>query len=380
MGGINLWGTLYCVLVPLTVFTATTRLLPESGQDHHILKVLAHVLPIILLAVLWTSQYDRHLFIDLRDHLLFSNSAGKKVSDFYYKYSPHATEAFKSINQKTLKTCQLPQLSDPRIARTLKLKLLQLDYLPVDSDLPVDLEIVLADNQLLMKSDGRVIMETAIADVLDHTKQILHQFSIDTDRFAALRQLTFLALLFGYPLTLYILFHGLFWLISLIFTDRHKAAAVATVICLTISVAILVIFSFSRTSPIEKNKLAESLNSDSWQERVAALRFIEEQGLEIMHYNSYLQKLSGLDVPERYWIAKAMAKSNVPETHEILLQLLNDPSVNVESMALWALARRGQKQALPVILVALKISDRWYSQIYAYNALRKLGWKQNQSN
>ena len=188
MGGINIWGTLYCVLIPLTVFTATTRLLTESGQDHNNLKVLVHLLPIILLTVLWTSQYDRHLFIDLRDHLLFSNSVGKKVSDFYYKYSPYATEAFKSLNQKTLKTCRLPQLSDPMIARSLKLKLLQQDYLPVDSDVAVDLEMVQAGNQLLIKNDGRVIMETAVGDVLTNTEQILHQFSIDTDRFAALRQ------------------------------------------------------------------------------------------------------------------------------------------------------------------------------------------------
>jgi hypothetical protein len=378
--GINVWGTLYFFLIPLIVFKTTIRLLPEAGQNHSNLKVLAHLLPILLLAILWTTQYDRHLFIDLRDHLLFSNPVGKKVSDFYYKYTPYATEAFKSLNQKTLKTCRLPHLPDPTLDRSLKLALLQFDYLPVETDAPVDLEIVQADNQLLMKHDGRVIVETPARHLLAGMKHALNQFSLETDRFAVFRQLTFLALLFGYPLALYILFHALFWLIIQNFTNHRKAAAIASLLCLFASFYIFMAFSFSRTSTIEKNKLAENLNSDSWQKRVAALRFIEAQGLEIGRYSGYLKSLSSSNVPERYWMVKAMAKSKIAETHNALLLLLNDPNVNVESMAFLALARRRNTQVLPKILGRLKVSERWYSQLYAYNALRTLGWKQKLSN
>jgi hypothetical protein len=72
-----------------------------------------------------------------------------------------------------------------------------------------------------------------------------------------------------------------------------------------------------------------------------------------------------------------MAISNTAETYETLILLLNDTHINVESMAFWALARRGDSQAIPKILRAMKVSNRWYSQLYAYNALRTLGWKQS---
>jgi hypothetical protein len=85
-------------------------------------------------------------------------------------------------------------------------------------------------------------------------------------------------------------------------------------------------------------------------------------------------------VPERYWAAKAMARSKIAETYDTLALLLNDSNVNVESMAFLALARRGDTGTLAKILAALKTSDRWYSQIYAYNALRTLGWKQKRSH
>ena len=326
------------------------------------------------------TQYDRHFFIDLRDHLLFSNPVGKKVSDFYYKYSPFATEAFKSLNQKMLKTCRLPELRDQNIVRPLERRLLALDYLPVVTEVPVDLEIVQEDNQLLLKHGGRIIIKTTAADLLNKSRQILSEFSLATDRFAVFRQLTFFALVFGYPLTLYILFHALFWLIIGSFADRQKAAGIASLICLFASLFIFMVFSISRSPTIDKNNVADALNSDSWQARVGALRFIASQELEIWHFSGYPKSIASPHVPERYWTAKAMAQSEDDATYDALILFLNDPNVNVESMAFLALARRGDKRALPKILGALKASKRWYSQIYAYNALRNLGWKQNRSH
>ena len=375
VNGFNVWGTLYFSLVPLIVFIATIRFLPNPGQGHNALRVLVHLLPVILLSILWTTQYDRHLFLDLRDHLLFSNPVGKVVSDFYYRYSPFATEAFKSLNQKTMKTCRLPELSDSSIVRPLESALRAFDYLQVDTESPVDLEIVQKGNQLWLRHAGRNILKTTIGDLLNNSKQILNEYTLATDRFAVFRQFTFFALVFGYPLTLYILFHALFWLTIQIFMNRQKAAIIASLICLLVSLFIFMVFSISRSPTIDKNNLAESLDSNSWQARVAALRFIESQGLEIGRLGGYIKSLSSPEIIERYWLAQ----SQDAKTYEALILLLDDPNVNVESMAFLALARRGDKRALSEILAALKASKRWYSQIYAYNALRTLGWKQNRS-
>ena len=252
-----------------------------------------------------------------------------------------------------------------------------MDYLPVKTDAAVDLEIVRKGNQLLFRQNGRVIVATAVKDLLSDQKEILNQFSEQTDKFAAFRQLTFFAFLLGYPLTLYTVLHAMFWLIIQFLTDRQKAALIASGICFIISIFIFVNFAFSRSSNIERNKLVDHLNANTWQERVAALRYIEAQKLPIERYKRYSDDLSGLSVPERYWLVKAMARSNTPSTHETLIFLLNDTHVNVQSMAYWALARRADKGAIPKILRAMRVSNRWYSQLYAYNALRKLGWKQS---
>ena len=45
-------------------------------------------------------------------------------------------------------------------------------------------------------------------------------------------------------------------------------------------------------------------------------------------------------------------------------------------MAFYSLGLRQNASAIKPILKRIKMSDNWYSQMYAYNALRSLGWKQ----
>ena len=52
------------------------------------------------------------------------------------------------------------------------------------------------------------------------------------------------------------------------------------------------------------------------------------------------------------------------------------PAPNVVSMAYWSLGLRGDRSAAGEILKRLPLSEDWYNQWYAYNALRNLGWKQ----
>ncbi len=378
--GFNLFATLYCLIIPVIVFGSTVRLLSPLDRHQNSMRVLVHLIPIIVLAILWFTQYDRYLFLDLRDHLLFSNPIGKKVSDFYYSYTLHAAEAFKALNQKMLKTCRLNQLSQEHSAQALKRALMAHDYLPVNTDAPVDLDIIQKDGYLLLQHHGRGILKTTAKDMLSQTKQILNQFSVNTDRNANLQYFTFLSLLCGYPLTLYVLMHALFWFILRLFTENQKSATIASILCFIISLCILGAFSFSRSPKIDQRAIADALNSNHWQTRVAALRVIEENGIEIGRIKGYAKSKTSSQIPERYWLAKALAKSRNPETYDVVLELLNDPNVNVASMAYSALARRGDYRAVKEILKKIKISDRWYDQLYAYKALRVLGWKQDRSH
>jgi hypothetical protein len=378
--GFSLFATLYGTIIPLVVIGSSFRFMLRSNQHRNNKRVFIHLIPIIVLAILWFTQYDRYLFLDLRDHLLFSNPIGKKVSDYYYAYTLHAAEAFKSINQKMLKTCRLTQFTQTPPDQLLKKALIEHDYLPVETEAAVDLDVIQERDYLSLRHHGREVLKTTSRDLLTQTKKILNQFSLHADRYVTFRQLTFLALLFGYPLTLYILFHALIWFFLRLFADKQRAATLTSILCLIISLCIFVAFSFSRSPKIEKHALTDALNSNHWQTRVAALRFIEEKDLDIGRVKGYASSKSSAQIAERYWLAKALAKSRNTKTYDIVLELLNDSNVNVVSMAYLALAQRGDAQAIREILKKIKISDNWYSQFYAYRALRALGWTQDRSH
>jgi HEAT repeat protein len=59
-----------------------------------------------------------------------------------------------------------------------------------------------------------------------------------------------------------------------------------------------------------------------------------------------------------------------------LTRLLDDPQINVRTMAFEGLAERKDKGAVKEILQRLKCSEDWYGQMYAYKALKALGWDQ----
>jgi hypothetical protein len=165
-----------------------------------------------------------------------------------------------------------------------------------------------------------------------------------------------------------------------LFADKQSAATLTSIFCLIISLCIFAAFSFSRSPKIEKHAITDALNSNHWQTRVAALRFIEEKGLDIGRVKGFAKSKSSSQIAERYWLAKALAKSRNTKTYNVVLELLNDSNVNVVSMAYLALAKRRDAQAIGEILIKIKASDNWYSQLYAYRALRALGWTQDRSH
>ena len=58
------------------------------------------------------------------------------------------------------------------------------------------------------------------------------------------------------------------------------------------------------------------------------------------------------------------------------MAFLDDPQPNVVSMAFYALGQRKDRKALGEIFRRIQMSDNWYTQLYAYRALRALGWRQ----
>ena len=157
------------------------------------------------------------------------------------------------------------------------------------------------------------------------------------------------------------------------------SALTASIICLLIGLIVLVHFQSNRSGNINFKEISQALESEHWQTRVAALKTIQQEKLEIADYRAFPRLLKSQIPPERYWLVSTLAFSRKSRTYDDLLTFLNDKNTNVGCMAFSSLGLRRNPSAIKPILERIKISDNWYSQMYAYNALRSLGWKQTKS-
>lgn len=371
-------ATSYFILVPVVVFTAALKWMPAQTRQQTRLGEFAYVIPLLLLALLWLPRAGGDLFLDIRDNLLLSNSFGTKISDFYYRYTLYPAEAFKSLDQKILRTCRLEGIKNSP-AKLLEKKLIDHDYLNIRGYPKADLEITEESGMLVFKNGGKTILRIVRGDFLAAPGDILREFSIKSDRYSSFRNFTFFCLLTGFPLILYITLYALFYFVLCIFMDSKKSSFTASILCFAIGALILSSLYLAGKKTTDACNLSVAMESRRWQERVAALKVVEQKRMEIGDFRAYKKMLESPYVPERYWLAKAMSKSRKPETYSELLAMLNDPSRNVVCMALYALGVRKDPDATGEIIKKIEASGDWYSQQYAYRALRKLGWKQTGS-
>ncbi|MGD8757352.1 MAG: HEAT repeat domain-containing protein [Deltaproteobacteria bacterium] len=365
------------LFTPLVVFFCTLKWMPKQSKRKRWFNKMIHFLPIALLTIIWTAHADRFLFLDLRDYLLLSNPVGKRVDDFYYRYTLYPAEVFKSLEQKTLKTCYFTAIKDKAVARRVEAVLINHDYLPVANKTPVDLEIVQSANAFIFKHQGKSVLQTPIKAFFSQPEDVLSKFSAAADRHALFRQATIVCLLVGFPITLYVMVFALLYFVLRFFLDPTPSSLVAGALCFLIGLVLLLPLRLGRVSINDNMPLSEALTSKSWQQRVAALRRVVSERQDIAGFPDYPRMLESPHIPERYWLVKALGVSRHPETYPDLLALLDDPHANVVSMAFYALGQRGDRQAIKEILTRIETSKHWYNQWYAYRALRRLGWKQS---
>ena len=377
--GFSLGATGYFFVIPPVVFLASSRWMPSDPGKKGWVQGTVHIIPVVVLALLWTSQIDRRFFVDFRDIFLLSNPVGIKVNDFYYDYTLYPAEVFKSLDQKLLKTCNLQDLEKGPLLARVEMELLNRDYLAVTTDDAVDLKVVQNGRVLDFNHGGKTIFQTTPADFFSDPATALREFSAKSDKNGFFRQFTFFSLVMGLPIALYLLLHALIRLLCCFFLDVRTSSLIASILCLIVGLSILIPFHYMRGTDIKLKDVPQALASESWQERVAALRIIERKGLEVSSFPPYPRLLASPHIPVRYWLARALAVSRRPETYRDLVAFLDDPQPNVVSMAFYGLGQRGDTRGVSEILTRIKTSDHWYNQWYAYKALRALGWKQKKS-
>jgi hypothetical protein len=373
---IDLMVSSYFLFIPCVVVFVALRWMPERSNERKLRHGIVYVGPVLFLAALWFTQMDSHLFLDIRDHLLLSNRFGTKINDFYYTYTLYPAEAFKSLGQKVLKTYRLEHIQDISTAESIARRLLNHDYLQVEGDSPVDLIVTQKGNNLVFTHMEGDILEATPQAFFSKTGSILREFSTRSDTHRFFRQFTFLSLLMGFPIILYVFLFCSFRAATGLFLNMGTSSACASAMCLAIGIALFAFFVQSRVKSPEVRDVALALESDRWQERVAALKLIEKKGKEVVDFQAYRGMLTNSNISVRCWLARCLGVSRNRKTYDDLVGLLDDPHHNVVSMAFYALGKRGDKRAISVILNRVEVSSHWYNQLYAYKALRRLGWKQ----
>jgi hypothetical protein len=382
---INLHGfdflvTLYFLVIPPAVFSFTVRSLTHLDKQYKRRNEIIHIIPVIVLAFLLSWQLDNKMFSDFRDIFLFSNPVGSRINSFYYKYTLYAAEVFKSLDQKMLKTCRIDKVEKNAGNFFLEKILIDHDYIPLKRHAEVDLEIAYADDNFIFENHGEPILQISSKAFFADPGKAIKQFSKKSDPFALFRHIIFLSLLIGFPLAVYVLGHGLMAIFLSLFLSVRKSSLIASAVCFVLCLILIFSFYFNRREDVSPENLANGLNSDRWQTRIAALKTINKKGLDIKQFQAYPQLLASSNIAERYWLARTLANSRSASTYRDLLNFLDDQHPNVVSMAFYALGKRGNRQAIDTIISKIETAQDWYCQWYAYNALKSLGWRQKKSN
>jgi hypothetical protein len=376
--GFDPWVSLYFLLIPPVVFRMTRGVLSEPGRPSVERTLGLRLLALLVLAAGWAGQYDRALFIDLRDHVLMSNAAGHAVSDFYYRYTLYPAEAFKSLDQKLVRTVVLAP-DEPRPAH-LEQVLVRNDYLPVAPPADADVDAHLAGDRVVFSRSDRTLLEVPLSRFAADPRAFLSEISARTDRWGPFRSFTFFAVLLAFPTTLFLLLAAGLRIVTGPLVRGVGGEILCLALCVLVGIGVLARFHSNRVPPPPPTaELERALGSDAWPERVAALKAARERKIDLFALPGGPELVQSPHVPERYWLARALGASPDPRAPALLLRLLEDPSLNVRTMALESLGQRRERAAIGPILGFLQRSHEWYEQMYAYQALRALGWNQARS-
>lgn len=372
--GLQVMASAYFLLIPPAVFAATLFLMNRDPQPLDAKSLAVQTAPFILLAALGVFQLDRGIFIHFRDVVLLSNPAGMKINDFYYRYTLYPAETFKSFDQKLLRTCHLSDMSYGVYAKKLEKALVRHDCLPVAGE-KADISLSAMNRDVILQFQGQVVLKADQQAFLANPAKYLKAYSQKTDSFIFFRSFIFFSLLIGLPASVYILVFG-FLQYGFSKVINGKAASMgASVCCLAAGITLMLLLQGGETT-LEDKDLAGMILSEDWIERTRAIQRVVELKQDIMTYPVGETHVKSPFIPERYWLALALGKSRNLEARVYLTRMVEDPQVNVRCKAHAALGRTKNKAFIPLIFDKLAKSGHIYEQLYAYRALRDLGWTQ----
>lgn len=370
------WDNLHLIFTPPLAFSLAARRARRAQNPEGVpLRLGVHAVCLALLAAAGMTMVDADLFSRIRDRLL-NHPAGVAVSGFYYRYTLYPAETFKAPAQKQIRACWLDPSLPSDLARRLSVVLASRDYLPVTEDGPVDLTIQGGEERLQLIHNGHLTLEIPVSEFLEDPQTVLLDFSQRVDRHGGLRQLTFLSLQLVWGVLLYIVLFLPSRLFARILFGPVRATMIGGALACGSALFLLLILQHPPVAKVAPDAVQESLSSPNSADRLAALRHIYHQGIEIAGFPDYESLALSPRVAERFWLAKVLRHSRSRTSWPVHLVLLEDPQINVAYNAFWSLGFRRDSRGVPEILRRIDEDPRWYVQWYAYRALRRLGWRQ----
>lgn len=381
LNGWNPMASAYLVVVPSVSWLTALCLLPCKTVLRSRASILWPVAVALILTLLWGLVLDRSLFINIRDYLLLGTRFGQTVTDAYYTYTLYPAEAFKSLAQKQIRTCVIESDMAPFVKQRLDRTMRSHNYLPVPVGDPAHVNIAYdaGAKLVLMKHHHVTVVQVPADRFFAETGKTLSAYSDKLDKNRIFRMLTLACLLIGYPLTLYIFVYSILAILPGLFFSYAVTDAVTAGLCLVIGILLLVPVYQGDTASVDTGNISQALSTSSPVSRIATLRQTYAARTDITRDSLKHNLMHSDHVAERYWLARNLAHATAPESRGMLLSLADDPSPIVACQALRAMGVRNDRALIPEIINRINSSAHWYVQMYAYRALRKLGWNQPRS-
>jgi hypothetical protein len=229
------------------------------------------------------------------------------------------------------------------------------------------------ENHELVFKHKDVLIVTVDSDIFftdpDH---FLQEYSRKTDSARHIRSLCAAGLFMALPLFFFLC---LFFSGTVIFRRflPVKSTLFISGICIWVLVAGSVRFLYPPVQSDSNEAITQLLASHSHRHRIEGLRTLYAAG-SIHPFEGHLSAhLESPHIPERYWIAKNLGKSDSSQSIHMLNTLLADDTAIVTKAAIKSLIRR--RSCDPDIMNRLNelitMNPYWYVQISAITALRR---------
>ncbi len=352
---------------------------PTSG--HLSSRLLKWHIPVLLIVVAaWAMPSGNDIFITIRDKALFPNAIGRTLIDVYYRYTLYPAEAIKSLDQKLFTTCRLQKFQTKRRYNKISKRLLGYHFLPVTALLPEDISVWEKGETIYFTVNGHVVRKCHIEDFMKNSGKYLSELSRRSDRHQFARHFIAFSLLAGVPLLSYVAIFWMCYCFMAIFSKKASAYKIASIACFFFPLTFLSAAYFLTPPLLSPQEISGAMDSQDWRVRTDAYRSIAENRLEIMDYVDTNRLLSESHPLERIWAAKSLTGSRSSKADTLLWRLVNDSQANVVCMALRSIGQRGNRKLVPQLVDWMENSTHWYTQWYAYQALKTLRWKQLKSS